>query len=224
MTITLPFTDQTPVKDIVTLFPYSADYFKKNRIDFCCGGHEPLAESALSKGLNIQTVLADLSFLFQSIHQNTVQDTALSALSTEEIVNHIIKRYHKPLQEELKNLSPFITKVSRKHGEHQPNLIRLHELFFQFKEEMLNHLIEEEQTVFPQMIQGETQMDTSTLINDHLKAGNLLKEMHDITFGFSVPENACNTYRMVFNRLEALESDTLSHIHLENHVLFPRFI
>ena len=45
-------------------------------------------------------------------------------------------------------------------------------------------------------------------------------KLHD----FTPPEGACGTYRLVYNRLEALESDLFEHIHVENNILFPRAI
>jgi regulator of cell morphogenesis and NO signaling len=37
-----------------------------------------------------------------------------------------------------------------------------------------------------------------------------------------VPPGACNTWRALWNGLEALERDLREHIHLENNILFPR--
>ncbi len=37
------------------------------------------------------------------------------------------------------------------------------------------------------------------------------------------PEWACNSYRALFSELQALETDVLQHVHLENHALRPRF-
>lgn len=45
-----------------------------------------------------------------------------------------------------------------------------------------------------------------------------------MTNDFTPPEGACGTYRLVYQRLEALESDLFEHIHLENNILFPRAI
>jgi regulator of cell morphogenesis and NO signaling len=37
------------------------------------------------------------------------------------------------------------------------------------------------------------------------------------------PEWACTSYRTLLSELAALEGDVLRHVHLENHVLMPRF-
>ena len=40
---------------------------------------------------------------------------------------------------------------------------------------------------------------------------------------FTVPDWACTSYRTLFRELSALEKDVFTHVHLENHVLMPRF-
>lgn len=62
------------------------------------------------------------------------------------------------------------------------------------------------------------------LENEHSHAGNIIKELRKVTNDFTPPEDACGTYRLVYQRLEALESDLFQHIHLENSILFPRAI
>jgi regulator of cell morphogenesis and NO signaling len=43
-----------------------------------------------------------------------------------------------------------------------------------------------------------------------------------LTQGYEVPEEACNTWRALWNGLAALEESLHQHIHLENNILFPR--
>ncbi|MNY77331.1 Iron-sulfur cluster repair protein YtfE [compost metagenome] len=46
--------------------------------------------------------------------------------------------------------------------------------------------------------------------------------MRELTGGFAPPEDGCNSYRALFAGLAELESDTFTHIHKENNILFPR--
>lgn len=72
----IQFTGADMVRDIVLQFPKAADYFKGQRIDFCCGGAKPLAEVAAEKGLDSETLLADLHKLLKE-HPVLDVDTAL---------------------------------------------------------------------------------------------------------------------------------------------------
>ena len=38
------------------------------------------------------------------------------------------------------------------------------------------------------------------------------------------PTDACSTYRLVLQELEAFERDLHEHVHLENNVLFPKAV
>ena len=43
-----------------------------------------------------------------------------------------------------------------------------------------------------------------------------------LTSDFTPPNDACATYRALFDALSALERDMHQHIHKENNILFPR--
>jgi regulator of cell morphogenesis and NO signaling len=47
-------------------------------------------------------------------------------------------------------------------------------------------------------------------------------EMRRLTNAFIPPDDACNTFRVLYRQMEELESDLHIHIHLENNILFPR--
>ena len=59
---------------------------------------------------------------------------------------------------------------------------------------------------------------------EHEEVGNLFKELREITNGFTPPEYACNTWRVLYAKLNEFEEDLFTHIHLENNILFPKAI
>ena len=46
--------------------------------------------------------------------------------------------------------------------------------------------------------------------------------LREITQGFTLPADACNTFRALYDGLAHLETEMHLHVHLENSVLFPR--
>ena len=50
-----------------------------------------------------------------------------------------------------------------------------------------------------------------------------LNTLAELTDDFQAPEWACGSYRTLFAELRHLHGDILRHVHLENHVLAPRF-
>jgi regulator of cell morphogenesis and NO signaling len=48
--------------------------------------------------------------------------------------------------------------------------------------------------------------------------------MREVTNGYTVPEDGCMSYRLLYRALPEFEADLHEHIHLENNILFPRAI
>lgn len=231
--MTYPFESTTLVKEIVNVFPKSADLFKRNRIDFCCGGGISLEQAAAEREVAIDGLMEELHQLYDQ-YAHSADDLAVWTNSdSTTIIEHIKDHYHRPLEEELTNLSPYVTKVAKVHGGHRPELLRVYELFYELKKELLEHTEKEEASVFPllQKLTDENVDNREEILDDirelekeHDHAGAILKELRDITSDFQPPLDACGTYRLVYKRLEMLEEQTFMHVHLENNILFPRYL
>lgn len=228
-----PFSQTTLVKDIVNEMPKAADVFKRKRIDFCCGGNIPLADAVAERSVNLEDIMAELVQLYEQ-GENAKENVAVWTDSESAvIIEHIKEQYHRPLEEELTQLSPYVTKVMKVHGDHRPELVRVHELFFELKKELLEHTTKEDELVFPLLkkLEDPTIENRDEIIayiteleKEHDHAGAILKELREITSDFNPPLDACGTYRLVYKRLEMLEENTFMHVHLENNILFPRYI
>lgn len=226
------FTENTAVGEIVAMLPKASDVFKKYKIDFCCGGDRSLKEAADKRGVAIEDLMNQLQDLYAATDEKTEKNWLTA--SYPELIDHIIKKHHRYLLEELPNLSPYVTKVMRVHGGNHPHLIKIHKLFNELKTELEQHLWKEESEAFPLIIQYDQQPTSENeqkmkkmivdLTNEHDKTGDIIKEIRRITNDYTLPNGACRTYQLVYNRLEALESDLFEHIHLENNVLFPRIL
>ncbi|MBU9714816.1 iron-sulfur cluster repair di-iron protein [Evansella tamaricis] len=230
---TFTLTRDSVVRDIVIRVPRSDELFKQYKIDFCCGGNRPLHDAIKEKGLEEGSILQTL----HSLQEQAVERKESDRLDwTKEpftsLMDHILRRHHGYLVEELPDLSFYVTKIFRVHGMSHPELGELHQLFHQLKMELEQHMIKEEQVIFPAIRHYEN-TKTSTdktvalsriheLESEHEEAGFLLKQIRHITNDFTLPPGACTTYRMTFKRLEELESDMFQHVHLENNILFPR--
>ncbi|RDU35557.1 iron-sulfur cluster repair di-iron protein [Neobacillus piezotolerans] len=226
------YSEQTLVRDLVNEFPKTADVFKSVRIDFCCGGATPIAEAAAAGGVDIGNLMANLAEVIEKSSGGETDLKVWTDSASDTIIDHVISEYHNPLREEFLNLSPYVTKVSRVHGGHRPELMKVYELYYELKKEMLEHVAKEEETVFPliRQLDADTVEDREQALNyikelekEHDHAGAILKELREITSDFTPPADACGTYRLVYKRLEMLEGQTFIHVHLENNILFPRY-
>jgi regulator of cell morphogenesis and NO signaling len=59
------------------------------------------------------------------------------------------------------------------------------------------------------------------MLVEHDQVGDLLVALRKATADYAVPDDACASYRSLYERLEVLEADIHRHIHKENHTLFP---
>lgn len=231
--MTFPFTPTSLVRDIVNELPKTSDVFKRNRIDFCCGGNIPLQAAAAQNNLNLDNLIGELQAIFDK-YQSPEKDVAVWTHSdSNTVIDHIITNYHRTSEEELKLLSPYVTKVSRVHGDNHPELLKVNELFYEFKKELLEHMNKEEAIVFPiiKKLADGTVENREEAINmiaelekEHDHAGEILRQIRAVTSDYALPLDACGTYRLVYARLEALEELTFMHVHLENNILFPRYM
>ena len=60
------------------------------------------------------------------------------------------------------------------------------------------------------------------LEKEHDAAGDILKQLSALSNKYTVPENACNTFRVLYGKLKEFEKDLHQHVHLENNILFPK--
>lgn len=230
--MTMAFSEITLVRDIVNEQPKTSDVFKRYRIDFCCGGNIPLITAATELSVNMEQLMEDLNEVYVKKENQKDNMEVWTDSSSEEIINHVIQHYHVPLLDELAQLSPYVTKVSKVHGDRHQELLKVYELFNEFKKELIEHTAKEEETVFPLLKKLEDPEVPNReeiikyikeLEKEHDHAGEILRQLRETTSDYELPLDACGTYTLVYKRLEALEGQTFMHVHLENNILFPRY-
>ncbi|MDS9473115.1 iron-sulfur cluster repair di-iron protein [Sporosarcina pasteurii] len=223
-------TLDTHVSDIVTQLPQSTDLFRKLRIDFCCGGKIALKDAAEARNLGPEEVFNQVKALENKREQRESMHPA--SFGDRTLVSYIQEKYHDELREELPAIAPYVTRVARVHGDSNPHLLRIEEIYKELRDELLAHTEDEDENVFPLILEFLKNPTTELkeqikphvleLEEEHENAGRLLNELREITNDFTPPADACGTYRTVYARLEQLEKDTFDHVHLENNVLFDR--
>lgn len=57
---------------------------------------------------------------------------------------------------------------------------------------------------------------------EHEEAGEIMETIQNLSDNFTPPEDACASYRVLFESLEGFQIDLHKHVHLENNILFPK--
>lgn len=214
------------VAQIVLEHAVAARVFQKHRIDFCCRGNVSVPEACEARQLDPEAVYAELE---AAIPGGEARGEDPRTLSTVALVARIVDRHHAYLRGALPYVGPLAAKVAGVHGEHNPKLAELRDTFDELAEALLPHLEQEERVLFPALMARAPDMtivrrELAAMHEDHLAVGTLLFRIRELSDGFTTPEWGCNSYRVYMAELAALEEDVLRHVHLENHVLMPRFV
>jgi len=202
-----------------------AQVFQRHRIDFCCHGDVSLADAALRRNVDLDALVAELA---HAIDARGAVERDLRDLTTPELVTHIINTHHHYLRTSLPFVTTLAAKVSRVHGDHNPKLRELNATVQELGQTLLPHLEHEEKTLFPLLTAASPDTQAlapllDSMLEEHRAVAVLLERVRAATEEFTLPEWACNSYRTLFSELEQLEGDTFTHVHLENHILRPRF-
>lgn len=225
-------TATATIAGIVAADPAAIKVFQRHQIDFCCGGHVPLAEVCARQGLDPDVLLAEL-------HASTPADDDLAdwrSAPLHELVTHIQQTYHTPLREELPRLGGMLAKVVSRHGQRLPDrLFPLERTFERLRRELLEHMMKEDAVLFPAIVALDTRggaADATTagwieqpigvMEAEHAAAGEWLAMIRELTDQYAPPEDACATFRGLYHGLSELERVMHLHVHLENNILFPR--
>lgn len=218
------------IGDIVTIFPGASNLFLEYRIDFCCGGNRPLTEAIKEQSLDENEILNLLNERYIEFQEKNEKFTDWAKEKPSKLVDYIIDKHHAYLNEELPKLSELTLKILKVHGSAHEELFKVHKLFNTLRIELEEHLIKEEDLLFPAIKKYEvekTNGNREKMINllneleeEHTGAGDIIKELREVTNHYIVPEGACRTYELTYKKLRALEADTFQHIHLENNILF----
>ncbi len=213
------------VGEIAAQYPLATRVFHRRGIDYCCGGGIPLAEACKKEGVDVELVVSEIERELADSPANAQRwDDAKPA----ELIDHILTVYHVPLKEELPRLLQMAAKVHSVHGEKDPErLAELHKVVEWLATELEQHLVKEEEDLFPLILKGDKEkirLPVDILESEHSAAGEALRRVRVLTDDFQVPAEACNTWRALWKGLEALEDSLHQHIHLENNILFPKAV
>lgn len=232
-------TPTTPIREIATLLPQATRVFENLRIDYCCGGSKPLEEACATAGVSIERVLQMLETA-ETLNVTTTTNIDPHTATLLRLTMHILDKHHVYTKQEMVRLDSLLHRVIDAHGRNHPELLQVAKLFRQLCDDLKPHMFKEEQILFPYVVELERSIREKSrrpfapfgtaanpirvMATEHEEAGGLLAELRRVTNDYSVPADACFSYRTLYEALEAFEEDLHQHIHLENNILFPRAI
>jgi len=228
--------EEKTVAEIVTENIRTADVFKKNGIDFCCGGHVNVQEVCVKKGVDFNTIKTEIL----NINTKASNSHDFNAWDLDFLADYIMNTHHKYVVEANALIIQYSDKVATVHGHHYTEVVEINKLFHALALELKSHMQKEEMILFPFIKAltaakknnttlsrpgfGSIQNPINMMEQEHEGAGDIIKKITELTNNFTPPEGACNTFRALYAKLEEYQNDLFQHIHLENNILFPKAI
>ncbi|MEO5561946.1 MAG: DUF542 domain-containing protein [Chitinophagaceae bacterium] len=217
----------------------TADVFNKYGIEYCCGGRWPIHMVCATKNISLDILLKDLAKVTRTLQLST--SLPFHDWSIDFLTGYLVNVHHSYLRHALPVLAETLHHFAEEHADKYPYYraisLHLHEL----KEEMLAHLKQEEEVIFPYARQvaraHEGKESFGALLvrtlrkpvavimdHDHEILVKTIYKFRELTDNYTPPQQACPTHHVVLSRLKELDNDLVQHIHLENEILFPRVI
>ena len=209
--------------ELVNSFPEAATVFNRRGIDYCCGGDRTLQ----------QAVGADeATELLRELEGAQAPPAEWQSLNLADMIDHIRATHHSYTRDQLKEIDTLSVRVLQAHfGAHSRELLVVHRRFALLKLELEEHLIKEEEILFPMLLAADAaqagaerqQLEEQIRSTDdeHEAAGDLIRSLTAETRGFNPPGDACASFRELYVRLKALSEDIFLHVRKENTLLAP---
>ena len=213
-------TTTQSLAELALTYPAASRIFRQHRLDFCCGGKSSIADACAQRGL-------DADALLKEIEANDIRTPGLDwrAQPMSKLVDYILVNFHEAHRRELPDLIMLARKVERVHADKPDVPAGLASHLESMHEAMEIHMQKEEQILFPAILNGlgpQLRGPTSQMEREHDEHGAKLERLRELAADFVPPADACTSWRALLLRCEQLEADIMAHVHLENHVLFPR--
>jgi regulator of cell morphogenesis and NO signaling len=219
------------VGDLVAELPSRSRIFEQLGIDYCCGGKQSLAAACQQKNLDPAAVLELLDN--QAVSPEDQDEISPARMAMTELADHIEKKHHAWLRQELPRIAKLMQKVVSVHGGDHGWLRDLERVYEGLDSELTSHMMKEEQILFPLIRQLEAGVPLPAMLlvglhapincmeNEHESAGRALQSLRQLSNNYTPPTGACNTFCVLLAALAELEADLHLHIHKENNILFP---
>lgn len=212
-----------------------AEIFKKYGLDFCCGGKKTVKQACAEKGLDVTKIEQELQ---QADKNPSTRPLPYGDWGLDFLADYIVNTHHSYVKKSLPDIRTYAAKVAQVHGDRHPELSTVLQLVEEVNRELTSHMLKEEKVLFPfikdlvaagnsekrvQVSQfGTVQNPINMMEMEHEMVGKNMEEIRTLTNNYTLPEDACASYSLLFRMLDEFENDLHIHIHLENNILFPK--
>jgi regulator of cell morphogenesis and NO signaling len=156
----------------------------------------------------------------------------------DTLSDYILNTHHRYAKKNAIIIYDLIQKTAYKYGDAHPELSKLASASFLFFQPLLNHLMKEEQMLFPAIRQltkhkrnptralyttfGFIKYWVMLLQKENQVAGEDMQLFRKLTNNYKLPVDWSNSFNYLLKKMKEFENDLFLYVHLENTILFPK--
>ncbi|MBK7653407.1 MAG: iron-sulfur cluster repair di-iron protein [Flammeovirgaceae bacterium] len=211
------------------------EVFKKYGLDFSCGGGKTVKEACAEKGLDVTKVEQELQ---QADKRPASRPIPYDEWNIDFLADYIVNTHHSYIRKNLPDITTYANKVMEVHRGQHPELIEINNLVKEINMILMGHMDREETVLFPLIKElvrsnpevgpsreqkiGSIKVKIGTLELEHQLIGRKLVEVRKLSSNYTLPQDACASYTLLYKMLDEFEEDLQLHFHLENNILFAK--
>jgi len=222
--------------------PASIELFEKYNFNYYQNGSQKFKDACEEKGLIFSEIDAELNQLQKLSKTNTM--LTLEDMSVDRLIDFINGQHHANESEILNSIYEkikYLINVGHKNQLTQLILKEVELKFNDLKSKLLKHCDNEDKIIFPHMrklyelrhdkksihelnLNTKIEKTLELLGSEHIQAIRLLSDIKKITDNFSIQNSVSKEYEQLMMALKDFSFDFHLHLHIENNILFPKFL
>jgi len=221
------------VAEIVIENINTASVFKKYKVDFSIYGNMLLSQACEVQKINFKHIISDL----KSVNDKVYYLKDYNSWKLDFLIDFLVNIQHEYKEENILFLKEHGKKVAAIYGKEYKEIIEINLLIEEIADGILEHMKNEENTIFPYIKKLIEAKNKKTVINDnksplnesveviedeHEKVSKTFKKISELTNNYKIPENTCISLKVLYLKLQQFEELLNNHIHIENNILFPK--
>lgn len=231
----MEITIKKTVAEIVAENVGADHVFSKYDIDFCCGGGKSLETVCKEGGVSFDVLKHEI----ETINNFISRDSNLNKLDLNLLLENS-KTQQNYFSENIPQIVSLATKVAEVHGENHKELVEINSLFGKI-DVLLSQMIETSQhNLYPfieefielnngedKILQNQVHVFEKTVQNIEIAQKNCIEKFKSIiklSSNYLIPEDACNSYKYLYEKMDEFEHKLYDYIHFNKNVLLPKVI
>jgi len=221
------------IADIVLNNINTSKVFKEFNIDYCIEGNKNFLTVCEHKNIDSKKIINKLV----AAHKDVYYLQNYNSWKLDFLIEFLSEIHHNYKEENILILKQYSKKVADLYSKKYPELLEVNNLIQVVSEEILEHMKNEETILFPylnELLKLENASSTSkynsskklkiidSFEDEHYKIRKTFQKIATLTNYYILPENICNSFKLLYIKLKNFDDRLQEHIHIENNILFPK--